>query len=432
MKLKVLLVNPWIYDFAAANLWAKPLGLLKVAECLSRFDVDIAFIDCMDEDATGTSGRDRYRKEIVLKPDCLRAVPRRYGRYGMTLERFRSLLTETGGFDVVFMTSMMSYWYPGVQRAIEIIRDKRRDVPVVLGGVYATLWREHALSHCGADFVYKGAVSEAIRFVLATFGYRLKEKRELLPWYRMGLYRKLSFAPVLTGRGCPFQCSYCASGLLSNGFLQNDPAEGVDRIRELHAMGVRNFVFYDDALLVNADSHIKVLLRELLTPAIDATFHCPNGLHARFVDEELAGLMKTAGFRTIRLGLETSDGKRQHTTGGKVTSGELRSAVLLLKKKGFTKKEIGVYLMYGLPGQDLEEVRSGVDFLKSLDVRIHLAEFSPIPGTQAWHTLIEEGIITKDIDPLLTNNTVFSLLLCGYDSRKLEALRLEVKEFNRS
>jgi radical SAM superfamily enzyme YgiQ (UPF0313 family) len=430
MKLKILLINPWIYDFAAVNLWARPLGLLKVAECLSGFDVHLAFIDCLDTGFEGSCGKRKYPKKIIERPECLKAIPRRYGRYGMSIERFRLLLAETGHFDVVFMTSIMSYWYPGVQRAIEVIREMGRDVPVILGGVYATLWPRHASSCSGADFVFRGAISEEIRFVLSSFGYRLKETRKPIPWYRLGLYREFPFGPLLTGRGCPFRCTYCASRLLNDDFTQNDPAEAVDAIRDLYAKGIRDFVFYDDALLVNADRHIKVLLKEVLRLGIDAKFHCPNGLHAGLIDKELAGFMKATGFKTVRLGLETEDSERQKVTGGKVTSDDICRSVRLLKKQGFTKKDIGVYLMYGLPGQDLEEVRDGVGLLKSLDVQIHLAEFSPMPGTQAWNDLIEGGVITSDIDPLLTNNTVFSILYAGYDGRKLEALKQEVKEFN--
>ncbi len=430
MKLKVLLVNPWIYDFAAANLWARPLGLLKVAERLSRFGLDIALIDCMDAATTGKFERGKYPKEIVQKPDCLRPIPRLYGRYGITTEHFTRLLAGAGRFDIVFMTSVMSYWYPGVQRTIEVIREMRGDVPVVLGGIYATLWHGHASSRSGADFVHKGPIGEAIRFVFSTFGYRLKETKERIPWYRMGLYGEFPFVPLLTGEGCPFRCAYCGSRLLSGGFMQRNPQEAAEDIRELHAEGVRDFVFYDDALLVNADRHIKVLLKEVLRLGIDARFHCPNGLHARFIDEELALLMKSAGFRTIRLSLETADSGRQALTGGKVTSADISRAVRALKKQGFAKKDIGVYLMYGLPGQGLEEVRFGVDFLRSLGTVIRLAEFSPIPGTGAWNDLVERRIITDDIDPLLTNNTVFTSLYSGYDREELEALKREVKEFN--
>jgi len=48
VKLRILLINPWIYDFAATNLWSSPLGILKVAECLSLYDVEFVFIDCTD------------------------------------------------------------------------------------------------------------------------------------------------------------------------------------------------------------------------------------------------------------------------------------------------------------------------------------------------------------------------------------------------
>lgn len=48
MTLKILLVNPWIYDFAAFNLWSRPLGLLHVAEYLSSFDTKLTLIDCTD------------------------------------------------------------------------------------------------------------------------------------------------------------------------------------------------------------------------------------------------------------------------------------------------------------------------------------------------------------------------------------------------
>lgn len=42
MKLRILLVNPWIYAFTAYNLRARPLDLLKVGEYLSAFDAEIS------------------------------------------------------------------------------------------------------------------------------------------------------------------------------------------------------------------------------------------------------------------------------------------------------------------------------------------------------------------------------------------------------
>ncbi|MBI5639285.1 MAG: radical SAM protein [Nitrospirae bacterium] len=449
MKLRILLISPWIYDFAAMNLWARPLGLLRVAEHLSSFDTDLALIDCAGSSREAGFGTGKYPKEPVEKPSCLKKVPRQFGRYGISVEDFIKQLKSLGPPDLIFVTSIMSYWYPGVKEAIGIAREIFPKAPVILGGIYATLWERHAASTSGADFIYSGPVSRDITFVLNTFGFRLKKKSTItppsphfgkgemggfssreIPYYRLGLYSHYPFAPLLTSTGCPDNCAYCGSQLLSDSFFQRDSAEVISEIKELHGLGTRDFAFYDDALLIKADSHIKPVLREVIDMRLPVRFHCPNGLHARLIDNELAYLMRASGFKTLRLSLETVNRERQNNTGGKVSSGDLQRAVGFLKKHGFTKKDIGIYLMYGLPGQGLDEVKEGIAFLKSLDVKIHLTEFSPVPGTRSWDEFSQKGIITSDIDPLLTNNTVFSFLFSGYDPHEVEMIKLDVKEYN--
>lgn len=430
MRLRILLVNPWIYDFAAYNLWARPLGLLQVAEYLSAFDVRLSLIDCADSAKGNKHGTGKFRAEAVRRPEVLREIPRRFKRYGISVDEFAEKARTSLPVDMVLMTSVMSYWYPGVQKASEMIREILGDVPIVLGGIYATLYQEHASQNSGADFIYRGPLKESIKFAFYTFGFRLKKKGRGGPYYSLGLYEAYPYAPVLTSRGCPFQCAYCASRLLSGPFQRRSPDEVLDELKVLYRLGVRDVAFYDDALLFDPESGVKPILRGLVRDFPAARCHTPNGLHARYVDEELALLMRKANFRTIRLGLETADAHRQKTSGDKVTNEELERAVSLLKRQGFTKNEIGVYLMYGLPGQSFEEVRTGVDFIKGLGVGINLAEFSPIKGTQSWRELVQRGVIDDGLDPLLTNNTVFTSLFSGYDPEEVRKMKLEVKRFN--
>lgn len=63
MKVRILLVNPWVYDFAACNLRTRPLGLLKVAEYLSSFDVELSLIDCMDSAERKKYGTGKFRAD---------------------------------------------------------------------------------------------------------------------------------------------------------------------------------------------------------------------------------------------------------------------------------------------------------------------------------------------------------------------------------
>jgi radical SAM superfamily enzyme YgiQ (UPF0313 family) len=457
VKQRCVLINPWICDFAAANLWSRPLGLLKLAEYLSRFDLDMKLIDCTDMFKQKRYGTGKYPKEIIEKPKILKEIPRYYARYGISAEDFKRILKSHLPCDLILITSIMSYWYTGVQEVISVIKAMSPDTPVLLGGIYATLFHSHAIKNSGADYIYKGhliknnadILSEraelprpcnretAGRFsnsdletVITNFGCKLKKTEHPKPYYNLGLYQQYPFAPLLTSSGCPFKCSYCASSILFDGFLQREPSDVIDEIMTLYGLGVRDFVFYDDALFFEADSHMKIILKELISLELKTRFHCPNGVHARFIDDELAYLMKQTGFTTLRLGLETISEERQARTGGKIFNDDFAYAVRVLRKYGFTKEHIGAYLMYGLPGQGLAEVRDGVSFLKGLDVRVHLTEFSPIPGTPCWEELKQKGVISDDIDPLLTNNTVFSFLFSGYDRKALSKLKLDVKEYN--
>ncbi len=430
MKLRILLVNPWIYDFAAYNLWAQPLGLFKVAEFLSAFDVELSFIDCTDSFGSRHYSTGSYRSEIVPKPSVLVEVPRYYKRYGISIDDFAARLKSKGHCDMVLMTSTMSYWYPGVQKAIEIIREEQGLLPIILGGIYATLYHEHASALSGADFVFKGPLHNGLLFALSTFGFKLKKKREQIPYYRLGLHDRFEYAPLMTSAGCPFRCSYCASSLLADKYERYPNAVVVRDIVELSNMGVRDFAFYDDALLIDPDLNIKPLLRHIIALGRPIRLHTPNGMHAKYIDAELAPLMKKAGFRTIRLGLETVNADLQRVSGAKVCNDDLEKAITLLREAEFTKREIGVYIMYGLPGQRLSDVKESITFLKRLGVRINLNEFTPIKGTQSWNELITHRIITDDLDPLLSNNTIFPQLYSGYDRDVIDAMKLDVKDYN--
>jgi len=406
---------------------------MKVAEYLSAFDISINYIDCTDSYRPSKYGTGHFRKEVVEKPEILKMIPRFYKRYGISIGEFVERTKFKMPYDLILVTSQMSYWYPGVQKVTEILRDMFLDTPIILGGTYATLYREHAIENTGIDAIYVGELNRGFIMLLETFGFRLKKKREASPYYRLGLYNRYPFAPLLTGSGCPFNCVYCASGLLSQTYNKRSIEDILKEIKELYSAGVRDFAFYDDALLLDAENHIKPLLRSIIslqTHEDNMNFHTPNGLHARFLDEELAFLMKRANFKTIRLSLETVNPLRQQESGGKVSNEDLMRAVRNLKKAGFSKREIGVYLMYGLPDQSIDEVRDGIEFLKGLDVRINLTEFSPIRGTRLWDDLVKKGIISESIDPLLTNNTIFPFIYSGLDPAAIQKMKTEVNIYN--
>ena len=151
MSKNILLINPWIYDFAAYDFWLKPLGLLYIGGLLRANNHRISYIDCLDPYSSlmlqksgqvpkrHVYGHGRFFRQVIDKPDCLKVLPRSYCRYGIDTDVFRVELGRYPETDMVLITSMMTYWYPGVFEAIKIVKEMLPGVPVVLGGKYASL-----------------------------------------------------------------------------------------------------------------------------------------------------------------------------------------------------------------------------------------------------------------------------------------------------
>ena len=439
MRKKIILINPWIYDFAAYDFWIKPLGLLYLASFLRKNGCQTELIDCLDpwnpKMREGSpahaprrfpSGHGKYFKEIIAKPVPLRGIPKNYHRYGITPQIFRQQLLNLSHPDMIVITSMMTYWYPGVFEAISIVKELLPEAPVVLGGNYVSLCPEHA-SLSGADFLLAGEGEEKLP---ALFGKIWGNELEFLPdagnldSYPYPTYDLISHPdqlPILTSRGCPFNCTYCASGLLNPRFRRRNHENVFREILFWHQKSaVKNFSLYDDAFLVNPEEMAIPLLKEIIRHRLPCQFHCPNGLHLHEITDEIAGLMFNAGFKTIRFGFETADAGRQKETGAKVTSSDLKNAIGYLKKAGYQGREIGIYLLCGLPGQSAKEVRESILFVQSCGARPILAEYSPIPGTALWDAAVKVSPFNIAEEPLYHNN---SLLPCRGENFTLEMYR---------
>jgi radical SAM superfamily enzyme YgiQ (UPF0313 family) len=432
-KGRVLLINPWIHDFAAYNLWIEPLGMLTIAAVLRSNGYEVAVLDCLANHPcmppSRPDGSGKFLKIIVHKPGPVVGIPRRFGRYGLPVPLFEATLAALPVPDVVMVASGMTYWYPGVFEAIAEVRRQFGEVPVAVGGVYASLCPDHARRHSGAETVIEGpGVIAALKLADQVLGQDSDPERYSDPRAWPAPAHELaprSFAGISTSWGCPYHCSYCASRRLQPVFLHREPSTVVEEITACVQRGIRDFAFYDDALLLDAGRHLAPILEGVLAQNRAVRFHTPNGLHAGQITASLAALMRRAGFATVRLSLETTNVARQQATGGKVTTPAFEEAVIHLKRAGYGPGELGAYVLAGLPDQPLSEVEDTVHFVHDLGVEVKLALFSPIPGTPDG-----DRALPGSADPLLHNNTVYPYLLGEDYVRQLQRVKNLAKEGN--
>ena len=425
----ILCINPWIFDFAAYDHWSKPLGLLYVAAYLQQRGVAVELIDCLDkhhpellkrqgrgEAKISKYGIGQFHREVVPTPESLRYMPRQFARYGWPEDIFINELRKRPRPAAILLTSGMTYWYPGPMRVAEICREVFPGVPLLLGGIYASLMPDHAREHLQPDFLVSGPgeieAANILADILKQPHLREAHPQDIddFPYPAFDLYRHPDYYVTMASRGCPFRCTFCATYKIDEKFSQRRPeAVAEELVRQTRRYRVRDVAFYDDALLMQPEKRIKPILRELIARKQALRFHTPNGLHARFIDEELAALMYASGFKTIRLSLESVAKERRRDIHNKITPGEMTRAVENLVRAGYRPRDLQTYIIMGLPGQPLEEVLETILYANSLGIHIRLASFSPIPGTVDYQRAIEKGFLPEDPDPLITNTTVIPM-----------------------
>lgn len=442
----VLLINPWIYDFAAYDMWAKPLGLLGLGAVLRKNGCRVSFIDCLKaphphmkskSPKLGRGGQGKYYREILPTPQCLSDITRSYGRYGISIEAFQHDLGEIPRPDAVLVTSLMTYWYPGVFEAIRLIRDAFERIPIILGGIYATLCRDHAVRLSGADYVISHEGEIEVLGLLSRIWGESPEcvpdtgNLDTLPYPLFDLVNPLRYVCIQTSRGCPYRCTYCASHLISPKTRRRDPLRVADEIEHWSVShSVVDVAFYDDALLFEAGSFALPMMREITRRGLNVRLHCPNALHVRSIGREVASAMKRSGFSTVRLGLETTDPARQARSGAKVTNEDFLRAMDNLTLAGFDPQDIGVYILCGLPRQHASEVMEAVRFVKGCGASPMIAEYSPLPGTKEWEKACSNSRYPLSSDPLFHNNTSLPCAWEGFTPEMYREIRLAARREN--
>lgn len=410
--MRILLVNPPIYDFSAYDFWLKPYGMLRVAGRF-RQTAQLTLFNYLTATKRDNRGRGKFLATPIAKPPEFADIPRYFKRFGRPREEFRAFL-KTGRFDVVMIQTVMTYWYLGIKEVIEDVRLHQPWAQIVLGGVYATLCPAHAHS-LGADFVHTGLEMQTLaRFLGLT-------PDQGLPFWEG---EPCTVGVLKLTEGCPFRCTYCSVPAVYPRFTARPTEECLEELRYLVRLGVQHVAFYDDALLFKPATVLVPFLEGVLQNGIRVAFHTPNALNARFITPELARLMVRAGFQSFYLGFESEAYEWQRKTGGKVYTEEFVQAVRALHAAGASS--VTAYIILAHPDSEGQGVVESMRLCSREGVRVMLSEFAPIPGTPDGEKCRQWVDIEE---PLNHNKTAFAIRRLGFDQvNRLKAICREINQ----
>ncbi|OHB55420.1 MAG: hypothetical protein A2Y07_02455 [Planctomycetes bacterium GWF2_50_10] len=423
--MRILLINPPVYDFTAHDFWLKPYGMLTAAATLGPA-VDLTLFDFLDRQSTlmpavkenhpDPFGRGKLFQQIIPKPAPLANIPRKYYRFGIPQTAFHRWLTPQPPPDAVLIQTVMTYWYPGIK---EVIDDLRRITPrakIVLGGPYATICPSHSAT-LGPDLVISGPNLHPLYHLL-----NINPSITPIPWH---LYPILKTGAMTITRGCPYRCTYCAAAAFGPTFQIKPLADVIAEFDLLAARGVKDIAFYDDALLFQAEKTLMPFLKYARSSGVN--FHTPNAVHARFLTPAISAALVDGGFKTFHIGFESNAADWHKTTGQKVLAEDFTRAVKNLLTAGANPRHITAYIMLGHPQTQLQAIEDSLKFVADLGIRSMLAEFSPIPGTP--DAVYAEKLVDLT-DPLNHNKTAWPITFLG--EQKVNHLKELCKSLNRS
>lgn len=423
--MRILLVNPPVVDTQFWAYWSMPQGLLRVATWLREQGCDLRLLDCVEP-----SERRTVRKKLTGLVDAGGVLKQQYW-YGLTPSEIGTcvaqLVRERWIPDQVWVTSLMTYWWRTTAHVVKEIGNAFPGRPIRVGGIYPTLCPNHALRFLGL-----GEGAEVVSGSRVAAGYWASADHDLvvtgeippasdLP-LAIHLYsdpvtslnphstHRPQFYIVTSSRGCPFNCAYCAQRAINGKAVRTRRPDSVvaEMVEATSRYGIREFAFFEDNLLANRQ-HVLSLMGQLVDQKNRTgrlRLFAPEGVEPRLLNEEVACVLREAGFRKLHLGLETIDcavkaaWNRSHAT-----LEAFEEAVANCVSAGFKlrNQDINAFVLFGVPGERAESIIDTIIYASHTVGSIVPMLFTPVPGSELvarepYHAMVCKIIGAPDTD----------------------------------
>ena len=383
-KVRITLVNPPFRPGVKRHPPNVPIGLGYLAAVAEKNGHAVSVIDCLPVDMDF----DEMKKQIVASDP-----------------------------DIIGITSTTSTFLSALQAA-HVLKESCPNALTVLGGPHVTFMDIDTLNECpDVDVVVRREGEETLldlaHYVanekkldeVAGITFRKNEKifqmpdRPLIqnldelpfpalnhfPLDKYKIYGK-TYLPIITSRGCPFQCSFCVSSrMVGNTLRMRSPKNVVDELEWLkNEHGAEAFVFYDD-ILTFSKKRIYAICDEIKKRKVGLPWDCTTRVD--HVTKELLVKMRDANCQEVFFGVE-SGCQRILDQVHKKTSVELNEkAIKWAKEAGLF---VAVSVVVGYPGETHETLKQTIDFIHKVKPDdAYLSVAMPFPGTEL-RTLVEK------------------------------------------
>lgn len=341
------------------------------------------------------------------------------------------IVSRSKDADIVGISVLSYYFLEAIDLAKKL---KKAGKIVIIGGPHATTLPLLTLNKSSADYVVMGEGEETLYKLVSlikkgkrkgdirlkgvisagnreiTFAPFISDLSELpMPdWDQIDprKYKKAPHgaiasnfptAPILTTRGCPYECKFCASPALWQRKIRfRKPEEVIKEINYLvKEKGVKEIHIEDDNFTLMR-LHAEAICKSIIKQKIKVAWSTPNGIRADRVDSQLLNLMKKAGCYSVAFGIESGNPGILKNILKHENLDTIKKAVVLAHDSGLLTQG---FFIFGLPGETKETVQETINFAKSMPLdKAQFLLLDIIPGSVLWKELHYDKKVNWGLD----------------------------------
>lgn len=317
---------------------------------------------------------------------------------------------------------------------------KQLKIPIIMGGPHPTFFPE-VINNEAVDIICMGEGEKAIVELLSKLEsqenitninnlYVKKEEKiyrndlsnliknlDDLPFVDRFIYRRYPFIMrqknlrVMTGRGCPYNCTFCFNKSLKEMYKNkgeyvrrrsiNNVINEIVQVRK--HFKIKRVDFQDDTFIYGFETWLKPFLEEYRCK-VNLPFTC--SVRANLVTLELARALKKGGCHSVKMGIESGNEYLNNTVLGKnLTREVLMKAVENLKKANL---KIETFNIIGIPGETIKDALNTLKFNQQLKVDFaRCSLLQPYPKTEIEMYAKQGGYLDKNYNLNYFENSYF-------------------------
>jgi anaerobic magnesium-protoporphyrin IX monomethyl ester cyclase len=418
--MKILVIDPPFYRFIGYYNRYFPLGLTYLAAVLQTRGYEVMVYDA---DANINPSKMNFAALEESYPAYLTALRQDSHIVWQELkDRLDEFKPDAVGISVWTTFAASAF------KIASICKEYNKNLPVIMGGPHISIKYDEVMNICkDVDFLVRREGEETLpELIKALESADVRSKNsvtelrgisyrkngaivhnperpfinnlDMLPFpARNSLINKAKYNSedmglLMTSRGCPYACSYCATSIWGRHTRYRSVDNVISEMKRIiDEYQTKQFTFKDDLFTVNR-GRVMELCDRLILEGLNIGWECNTRVN--LVDEAMLRRMKKAGCNSIKVGIETGSEKIMGLINKKITFADCKKAAQLFRKVGIHWTG---YFMMGFPGETKDDVYATVKFMKAL--KPDYASFSvyePFPGTELFSLGIEKGLVQEN------------------------------------